>query len=281
MDETFFTRIDWRDDIAYRDTIRYWSEQADGVAPIRLTGPPSPGTEGTTSLCSVLLSETETLNLDHVVRRRRATLFSALLAVLANTIAADFADPDVRLLTLAAARDTPDLERMVGLLLSPLLLRTPVIGSDTFGGGLQRAAALVREALAHGRVPLLALCEEIPDLMALMTESQFVAVESLPEPSGLRLGGCTIRRSDPFDDDFAGSGYRLPVDLLVVARPEGARVRIAALFDPASFDGSYIRRLLDRVREALARGAADPDLLMSALTPADPAILADQEQHDE
>jgi hypothetical protein len=120
---------------------------------------------------------------------------------------------------------------------------------------LPETASTVREALAHGQVPLLALCEEIPDLMALMTESQFVAVESLPPVRGLTLPRCRIHRTDPFDDDFLGRSFQLPVELLVVARRCGDSVRLTALHDPATIDGDYARSLLRRLRDLLL----DPD----------------------
>ncbi|ONI92672.1 hypothetical protein ALI22I_02725 [Saccharothrix sp. ALI-22-I] len=253
VDRTFFVDVAWREAEPYRTALRYWGSQADGAKPIRLSD--DEVTPGSTRLCSVDLGVDETSALLERARRHGATLFSAVVAGLACLRAQDSGDDDVRLLTLNAARDEPGLDRMIGLLLNPMLIRLDVPRGSTLATVLPKAAATVRDALAHGQVPLLALCEEVPDLMSVMTESQFVAVESLPPVRGLRLADCRVHRTDPFDEEFLGRGFELPVELLVVARRLGDGLRLTALHDPAVIDGPEARTLLERLRALLL----DPD----------------------
>ncbi|MFI9811920.1 non-ribosomal peptide synthetase [Saccharothrix variisporea] len=249
VDERFFVDLAWRDTEPYRSALTHWAQQTGGATPIRLSDDEPDGRP--TELCHVDLDEAETAALLERARRAGATVFSAVVAALARVRAEDSGDPDVRLLTLNAARDEPGLDRMIGLLLNPMLIRLDVPPDAGLADVLPRAATTVREALAHGQVPLLALCEEIPDLMTVMTESQFVAVESLPPVRGLRLADCEVRRTDPFDDDFLGRGFRLPVELLVVARRVGTGLRLTALHDPAVVDGTRARSLLERLHRLL------------------------------
>jgi non-ribosomal peptide synthetase component F len=222
-------------------------------------------------MASVLLPAADAQAVVEAARTWHSTLFSALLAALARLLAADTGEEDVRLLTIAAARDAPGLDQVVGLLLNPLLLRMRADGDTGFGAQMSGAADRVRATLTHAQVPVLAICEEVPDLLTVMTESQFVAVESLPPVAGLDLPGCQIHRTDPFDPDFLGTTFALPVDLLLTARPEGRTIRICALYDPAAFDDGYLRRLLDRLRAALVAGAASPGTPLAV--PPDPGPL--------
>ena len=121
---------------------------------------------------------------------------------------------------------------------------------------LPRASTGVREALAHGQLPLLAMCEEIPDLMSFMTESQFVGVELLSPARGLHLADCEIQRTDPFDDDFLGRRFELPVELLLVVRRSGSLVRLTVLYDPAVVSEDQSHGLLTRLRRMLLTSQA-------------------------
>ena len=107
------------------------------------------------------------------------------------------------------------------------------------------------KALSHGQVPLLAMCEEIPDLMSFMTESQFVGVELLSPARGLSLPHCQVERTDPFDDAFLGKRFELPVELLLVVRRNGPSVRLTVLHDPAVITREQTSRLLTRLRGVL------------------------------
>jgi amino acid adenylation domain-containing protein len=279
VDQTYFADLDWRDTAPHRAALRFWTGQTADADPIQLTDSPATAPDASTRLRTLLLPASETTALVESARRNRGTLFSAVLSVLARLVAADTADHDVRLMTLAAARDAPGLDRMVGLLLNPLLLRLAATPDATFADGVRDAGATVRAALAHGQAPVLALCEEVPNLLTLMTESQFVAVESLPPVRGLDLPGCVVRRSDPFDEEFLGTRFALPVDLLLAARPEDGATRIAALYDPATFDDGYVRRLLDRLRQALTLGASEPETPLTVA--ADPGPIAARHTREE
>ena len=251
LDQQFFVDLDWRSTEPYQSALHYWEQQVRGVEPSSLSplgesAPPLP-----TQQQSVDLTGKEVQSLLDLSRTAGATLFSTVVAALAYLRAQDSGSADVRLLTLNAARDSPELDRMVGLLLNPMLLRLSVDPADTFSDIIARASLGVREALSHGQVPLLAMCEEIPDLMSFMTESQFVGVELLSPARGLSLPHCQVQRSDPFDDHFLGRRFELPVELLLVVRRNGASVRLTVLYDPAVMTREESGRLLSRLRSVL------------------------------
>ncbi|TDB74888.1 hypothetical protein E1264_40550, partial [Actinomadura sp. KC216] len=269
-DETFFADTGWRHAEPHLSALRYWARQAARASPIRLTGPhAAPAESRPTRSATVLLPAAETAALTDLARRNRASVFAVLLAALARLLALDTGDRDVRLLTLHAARETPETDRMVGLLLNPVLLRVDAPPGRTFTEAAGAAAGVVRDALTHGQVPLLALCEEIPDLMTLVVESQFVVFETLPAAPPLDLDGCTAHHLDPEHAQDAEHAedvrQRFPVDLLLTARPEGdagETLRLAAKYDPAVFPQARIDRLLDRFRRLLAACCRDPESSM-------------------
>ncbi|RSM65091.1 non-ribosomal peptide synthetase [Kibdelosporangium aridum] len=273
-DERFFVDLGWRDCEPYRSALGYWERYTVGAEPIFLTDQHNAGSRRTET-CGVILPAHEAQALLAVGRAHQATLFASLLTCLAPLLAADSDDPNVRLLTLNAARDEPGLDRMVGLLIDPVLIRVPAPSGSSFGDLLRHTSEMVRQTLANSDVPLLALCEQIPELMTVTMESQFVAFECLPPVRGLDLDGCQLRRSDPFEPDFAGTSFDLPVDLLLVARPEADTVRLVALYDPDTFPAEYVRALLTRLRDLAANGAANPSVTVDSLVAADP-WMADQ-----
>ncbi len=251
MDQQFFVDLDWRSMEPYQSALRYWEQQVRGVEPSSL----SPFGEAIVPLPtqqqSIDLTGEELETLLDLSRTSGATLFSTVVAALAYLRAEDSGSTDVRLLTLNAARDSPELDRMVGLLLNPMLLRLSVNTKDELSELIARASTGVREALSHGQVPLLAMCEEIPDLMSFMTESQFVGVELLSPARGLSLPHCQVERTDPFDDAFLGRRFELPVELLLVVRRNGFSVRLTVLHDPAVITREQTSRLLTRLRGVL------------------------------
>ncbi|MFI0371143.1 AMP-binding protein [Actinomadura sp. 1N219] len=277
-DETFFAGTGWRRAEPHRSALRYWTRQAAHASPIRLTDRrPAPGSRPTMS-ATVLLTAEETAALTGLARRNRASVFAVLLAALARLLALDTGDRDVRLLTLNAARETPEADRMVGLLLNPVLLRVDAPPGRTFTDAVASTAGVVRDALTHGQVPVLALCEEIPDLLTVMVESQFVVFETLPAVPPLDLDGCAAQRLDP-DGDHPDGGHpdgsnpdgggrvrqRFPVDLLLTARPEGDAgdaLRLAAKYDPEVFPQARIDSLLDRFRRLVTAGCRHPESSM-------------------
>lgn len=242
IDETFFVDTRWRDTEPYRSALRHWERQAAGAAPIVLGGR-CPAGDRPTESAGVLLPPDAAAALAETARRNRATVFAALFAALARLLAADGGDPDVRLLTLSAGRETPEASRTVGMLLNPLLLRMRAPADRTYAELVRSASAVVQDALTHGQVPVLALCEEIPELLAMLTESQLVVFETLPEPAEPALDGCTVQRLDPPD-----ARQRFPVDLLLTARPEGRALLLAARYDPDVVDRGRVLRLLDGLR---------------------------------
>jgi non-ribosomal peptide synthetase component F len=198
-------------------------------------------------------------------RSERTTPFAVLLTCFGALLRAETGDDDVRLFTLHADRELPDLEPLVGLLLEPVLMRTRFDAGWSFLDALRAVRATVHEALAHQGVPALALVERVDELAEYLLESQFVAFECLPAAADPRLPDLTVRRTDQFSPGYEGASFVLPTDLLVVAREEGDVFRLALAHDPALFPGPRMRRLLDRYRNLVGAALADPAAPLAAL----------------
>lgn len=268
--QKFVASSDWLEVEPYRSAVEYWTGRSAGVAPIRLPGEFKPRGHRPTELRSVLLSASEVAALLDTARKNQATLFTALLAGLTHVLSADLAETDVRLLAVHASRDNPGEDRLIGFLLNLLLLRMDVPPGRTFASALQATAAVTQDALTHGQIPIGSLAHQIPPLMTVLGESQLILVESLPAVQDVSLTGCTVRRSNLLDKEFLGPRFQFPVDLLVLARPEGDTVRLVALYGPDSIEGQYIERMLNRLRRVLSDGGADPSLPADKLAERDP-----------
>lgn len=234
------------------EDLKYWSDKFAEAEPIELVPKENldPTAPHRTHIRSITVPGAQFLRF---ARERRATLYAALYAVLAPLIAAATDDPDVRLLSVNAARRSEELERTVGFFLDALLLRDRVEPGGDFAARLAAASAELNAALRHDSAPLPVLCQAIPDMLKVFALSQPVVFEALAPVSEIRFGDCVVDRRDPFDEGYRGLVFQVPVALTVLARQEGANIRLAALYDSAFVSESYVDELLGKMRSVIGK----------------------------
>ncbi|MET9669595.1 amino acid adenylation domain-containing protein [Streptomyces sp. NPDC006475] len=259
------------------EDIHFWSERASGMRPVQLIPPtalPTPGTTpGTTRAHSLLVPTAAAQRFQHLARAHHCTPAQALYALTCTLIALDTEDPDVRLLGVSADRPGP-LAYTVSPHTEAVLLRHTVNQQWDVADAITAAGATLRQALAHNSAPLPHLCALIPDLQDAFSRSQSVFFQMLPPADALRLEGCTAVRTDQLCDDFPGGVTQAPIDLMILAREEGSRLRLAALHDPACAPDDYVQRLLERLLTLVDAASQDDTARLCALVGPDPWLSA-------
>ncbi|RPF39372.1 non-ribosomal peptide synthetase [Streptomyces sp. TLI_185] len=263
------------------DDLLYWTQKVAGCGPVELVPPWHLETvtePHATLVRSLVLPAPQAQPFLRFARSQRVTLHSALYAVLCTLIAADTGDRDVRLLTVSAARHSAELERTVGLVLDAVLVRHHLRPGLPVGEAFTAAGGDLCEALRHDSIPLLGLCQLLPDMLAAFGPSQSVVFEVLAPVNGLSFESCSIRHSDQLKDDFAGRMFQLPAQLAVIARPEGDALRLAAVYDPAFVPVSYVDSLLARMRDVVVACVEPDSQPLDQLALPDPWLTALWEQ---
>jgi hypothetical protein len=258
------------------EDVPYWAAKIAGCRPIELIPAEclDPTAQHSTEVRSLLLPTAEAQAFLRFARDHRATLYAALYTVFAAILAADTSDEDVRMLTINAARRDADLERTPGIFLDALLLRHQLRTDLPVTEALAAANADVNDSLRHDSVPLLGLCQILPEMMAAFGQSQGIVFELLGPAEGLDLAGCEAERSDQFQEDFAGRVFQVPTYIAVIARPVADTIRLTCLYDPAYAPQSYVDGLLARMRELMAAFTKDGGRKLDDLVQADPWLTA-------
>jgi amino acid adenylation domain-containing protein len=249
--------------------LAYWAEKCQGAKPIELV--PKERLENATAdhrtrVSSLVVPAKEFLRL---IRANRVTLHAALYAMMHAIVAADTGAPEVLLHTVNAARRTVELERTVGMFADSTLVRQPVSPGVSFVDSIRCAADELNAAYRHANATMPALCQALPDMLTVMSQSQLVVFETVPPVTGLQLADCSILRSEPGQDNYDGLEYQDPAELNVLARQEGTVLRLIASHDTAFVPADYADRLLRRMREIVTVCGQDGDRAIDTVVSAD------------
>ncbi|MFE3167803.1 amino acid adenylation domain-containing protein [Streptomyces sp. NPDC059224] len=202
-------------------------------------------------------------------RTLRVTPFTVLAAALSALVSRLGDQNDVVLGTPVSRRDRLELEQVVGCLTDVMPLRQKLRTGMSFRELVADMAAVVRDTMAHRRVPHSRLVRELTRSREVSRFPLFQIVLTVDDARGpgLRLPDVTAERLYPHDGTA-----KFDVFLHLVPRDGGyfGRLEYAAeLFTPAT-----ARRLADRYVALLTDATAHPDLAVDDL-----AVMSRAEQH--
>ncbi|MFI7638050.1 amino acid adenylation domain-containing protein [Nonomuraea sp. NPDC049400] len=249
--------------------VSYWTAKLAGATPLELpVDRPRPARRGSAGgeawfdLDPALVG-----SLRRLARAERCTLFMVLLAAYQALLARHTGQDDIVVGSPTAGRDRPELEPMVGLFASTLVLRGDLSGDPTFTELLRRTRRTVLEAMAHGETPIervLSALDIERDLsrtplfqtmfglhnaaVGYGEAATFAGLESVPFPHGAPPAMVDLRVDLWPDGERDGGGLR------------GAFVYSAELFAPATAE-----RFAARYRTLLESVARRPDARLSEL----------------
>jgi hypothetical protein len=233
--------------------LRYWKQQLSGGIPLDLpTDRPRASVQSHRGGCTeVFLPEPLADSLKALGRHENATLFMPLLAAFQVLLSRYTGSEDIVVGSMAAGRNWVETEKLIGLFLNTLVLRTNLSGDPTFRELLGRVRETCRGAYSHQDLPFEKLLETLRPERDLSTTPLFQVVlnlENLPEERteipGLRV------------EEFEFEVPVAPYDLILEILPRGRELKCSFVYNADLFDRGTVERMAGHYQTLLA--AASP-----------------------
>lgn len=241
----------------------YWKKQLSGELPVLelpLDQPRSSAKTFQGARHSISLTGSLLHSLRSLAQRENATLFMLLLAAFKVLIYRYSGQEDIAVGFPIANRDREETERLMGVFINPLVLRSNLSGEPTFRELLGRVREMALDAYDNQRLPFEILVDALqPDRSSTYPPLFQVLFDynNVPMPE-IDLPNLSITRVDL---DAGTAKFDLSLELSETADT------IRGFFEYSSeiFDASTIR-LIDEHFQCLLEGiAADPDQCVSQL----------------
>ncbi|MCP3804329.1 amino acid adenylation domain-containing protein [Allokutzneria sp. A3M-2-11 16] len=258
-------------DAALEPHVRYWRDQLDGLAPLRLpTDRPRPTVKSTNgAVVAFTLPERLTSKLNEIAAACDATLYMTLVAACQVLFARYSGQRDIAVGTAVAGRDNASLDRVVGCFINTLVLRSQVRESLSFKDFLGEVRETVLGAFAHQDVPFQRLVDELcqtrdPSMTPLV--QALVVLQNGPGKN-LRFAGATAERIEL-------PNVSAIFDITVEFVQRDGSLDGVIQYDTTLFDASTVERMAGHLRVLLEGIAAAPASALSELP-----LLTDAERH--
>ena len=252
----------WRGDTLEKH-LAYWRKQLDGAPPVLElpTDHPRPASQTFRGACewtkfSPALSE----KLNALSQREGFTPFMILLATFQALLYRYTGQEDIVVGSPVAGRTRAVLERVIGVFVNMLALRTKLEGNPTFAELLRRTQTTVLEALAQQELPFEKLVEQLqPQRSASyspLIQVMFALQDELSD--NLHLPGLM---TSPFPLDTGTAKF----DLTFTIVKSGSNFDCCAEYNSDLFEAATVRRMLGHYENLLEAVAASPEQLLSDL----------------
>ncbi|QUQ65086.1 non-ribosomal peptide synthase/polyketide synthase [Kutzneria sp. CA-103260] len=233
--------------------LAYWREQLRGMPALELpTDRPRPATQSHNGAAVEFELPT--------VRVADGTVFMMLVAACQALLARWTGQDDIAVGTVTSGRENPQLERVVGMFVNTVVLRSQVDGRRTFRGFAASVRDTVLEAFAHQDVPFERVVDEVQPERDTSRSPLFQAMVTL-QNSGAKL---------PTFNGLVAEELPLPMttasfDLTFEFAPDGPRLRGLVNYNTDLFDEITITRLVGNLRTLIAAVAENPDRPLAEL----------------
>jgi amino acid adenylation domain-containing protein len=252
----------------FSDQIAYWRQQLSDLPVLELPGDRArPAVESHRgAMHPVTLPANLSAALRDFSQQHGVTFFMTLLAGFVTMLHRYTGQEDMVMGTVTAGRNRPELEKMLGLFLNPLVLRMNLAGNPSFSELLLRVRDVTLTALTHSDVPFHYLVEQLQPKRDPSYNPLFQAMIAREPPiTGLRPGWNMTQA----ETDNGGSKMDLYLDL--DDRPTGVIGRLT--YNTDIFDRPTITRLLQHWQTILEGAVADRHRRLSQIP-----ILTDAER---
>lgn len=240
---------DWLQGEVRQKQLDFWKQLLSGQLPtlnLPLDRPRPPvqsfrGANQTLTLPKELSEALQTL-----CREEGATLFMALLAAFVLLLHRHTGEDDIIIGTPTANRTQSETEGLIGFFANTLMLRTRVVGRESFRQLLKRVRETTTGAFDHQDLPLEQLVQELQPERDLSRSPLFQVMLALQNaPAGeMKLSGLTI---SPLEVDSATAMFDLLFSLGETA--DGLVGKL--VYSTDLFDAATITRLLEHFRQLL------------------------------
>jgi amino acid adenylation domain-containing protein len=246
--------------------LSYWRRALDG-APALLELPtdrPRPPVESHRGEVEQLFVSSELMaEVNALARREGATLFMVLVSALDVVLGRLAGQEDVVVGTPIAGRTRAETDRMVGLFLNSLALRTDLSGDPSFRELLGRVRETTLDAYAHQDLPFERVLEEVRPERSLAHAPVFQVMLNLLnfQDGAFRAEGLEVAGGG------TGTGQvssKFDLTLYVGERDGGIYVNLVYAAD--LFDAPRMRALLAQLEGVLRQAVAAPETRVGALS---------------
>jgi amino acid adenylation domain-containing protein len=259
--------VDWQNkrlEVLTGDLLAYWKSRLQGRLPILelpAKGPrPSRQTYSGARL-STLLPLDLTGRLRRLAEHERCTLFMVLLAGFKSLLMRYTGVEDLIVGTPVAGRIRPETEKLIGLFINSVALRTDLSGAPAFRELLARVKDVVTGALEHQELPFDMLVEALGTERSLSHAPLFqVMFQTRNYPRyDAELAGLEVTE---IDVDLQAAEF----DLTLETREDADGLRCTLVFNTSLFDADWARRLLGHYQTILEDAARDPTRKIAELS---------------
>ncbi|WP_084534683.1 non-ribosomal peptide synthetase [Nocardia yamanashiensis] len=261
----------WQQDVLGREDdpesvisrqLDYWRRALDGIpellaVPADRPRPPVPSYRGGTVECKIdafTHRELQALAAEHGV-----TMFMVLHAALVALLHRLTAGDDITVGTPIAGRGHPALDRMIGMFVGTLVLRTDVDGGAGFADLLRAVRDTDLEAFAHADVPFERLVEVLNPARSQAHHPMFqvmLSVQNQPVRV-LELPGMRIEADDA-DPGIAKFDLQFTLTESWTQRREPDGITVSVNYASDLFEAVTAQRLAQRFVRLLGAAAANP-----------------------
>jgi amino acid adenylation domain-containing protein len=245
--------------------LEFWRRALDG-APALLELPtdrPRPPVESHRGgIERMTVSSGVAAEVNALARREGATLFMVLLAALDVVLGRLAGQEDVVVGTPIAGRTRAETDRMVGLFLNSLALRTDLSGDPSFRELLGRVRETTLGAYAHQDLPFERVLEEVRPERSLAHAPVFQVMLNLAnfQDGAFRAEGLEVAG--------AGTGGEVAskFDLTLYVGERDGGIDVIVVYAADLFDARRMRGLLAQLEGVLRQAAAAPETRVGALS---------------
>jgi acyl carrier protein len=186
-------------------------------------------------------------------RREGGTLYMALVAALQALLQRYLSQDDVRVATLVANRNRPEIKRLIGPLANMVILRTNLSGDSTLQEVMRRVRATTLAAFAHQDLPfeeLAATLEREGDLThAALSPVMITLHNAALRPIGSDRHKVSFEEAEPNMVGPLMTPTRFDVSMMLRESTEG--IIGYCVYKPYLFNADTIDRLVRDFREVL------------------------------
>jgi non-ribosomal peptide synthetase component F len=185
-----------------------------------------------------------------------------LTAALDALLARYSGQEDIAVGTTALGRGRPELERLIGVFVNMVVLRTDLSGDPRFDELLERVREVTLEAYDHQDVPFERVVERVAPVRDPSRNPLFqVGLQLLDQATG----GGALSLPDVQVDTLTPHVQRSRFDLSLSFTDTPDGLTVAAEYSTELFDRARVQRLLAHLQRLLTAVLADPSLRLSAL----------------
>jgi amino acid adenylation domain-containing protein len=247
----------WLQKEALANQLPYWKKHLGGDLPVldlptdhaRPSVQTFNGARLTMVLPKVLVGTLTSLG-----QRHHASLFMTMLAAFNTLLHRYSGQEDIIVGTPIAGRSRLETEKLIGLFLNTLALRTDLSGNPTFAELLQRVRDVTLDAFTYQELPFEKLVEELHPERSLSHTPVFQVLLNmfmLAEPE-VSLPGLTL-------EEVTEPEVESKFDLTLYVRSESQSVRLDLIFNTDLFGRDRMEEMLEQFKHLLEQVAEAPD----------------------